>query len=189
MSEAENVHVAQKLHDGIAQDLVSFGYQLDLLLANTGTPINIRKELRGMRFGVDELINKVRKEIFSLRNITEKRFVENLKSSALKICGDALGHLEIDEVLATPKQEEELLNIFNELLRNCTAHSRATQIDITLSQNNDRLYLEITDNGIGGAKVSKNRFGLIGIQEKVAELGGVFLLFRDGDLTRAQITI
>jgi signal transduction histidine kinase len=189
MSEAENIHLAQQLHDGIAQDLVSFGYQLDLLLADTGTPINIRKELRGMRFGVDGLINKVRKEIFSLRNNTEERLVEELKNSALNICGAVLGHLEINDIQASSRQEEELLNIFNELLRNCIAHSRATQIDITLSQNNDRLYLEITDNGIGGAKVSKNRFGLLGIQEKVTALGGVFLLIRENGLTKAQITI
>jgi NarL family two-component system sensor histidine kinase LiaS len=59
--------LARELHDGIAQDLVGVGYSLDLLLANPETSIESRAQLRALRFTVTDLIDKVRREIYFLR--------------------------------------------------------------------------------------------------------------------------
>jgi hypothetical protein len=39
VSNTARLDLARELHDGIAQDLVALGYELDLLLANSATSI------------------------------------------------------------------------------------------------------------------------------------------------------
>jgi signal transduction histidine kinase len=55
----------------------------------------------------------------------------------------------------------ELLRVLSEILRNVSEHSQASHLSI-----------QISDNGIGGAQSKKGSFGLIGIQERIAGLGG-----------------
>jgi signal transduction histidine kinase len=81
-NNAERVRLAQELHDGIAQDLVAFGYSIDLLLGAADTPINTRRDLRTLRFGITDLITKVRDEIFTLRNSAPIDFLESLRTIA-----------------------------------------------------------------------------------------------------------
>ena len=46
MAQSPRVEIAQEIHDGIAQDLVALGYQLDLVLAAPLTPALIRNDIR-----------------------------------------------------------------------------------------------------------------------------------------------
>jgi NarL family two-component system sensor histidine kinase YdfH len=55
----------------------------------------------------------------------------------------------------------ELLRALSEILRNVSEHSLASHLSI-----------QITDNGIGGAKSKEGDFGLIGIQERIVRLNG-----------------
>ena len=70
MANAERIRLAQQLHDGIAQDLVGVGYSLDLLLAAPQTPIETRIQLRTLRFTIADMMEKVREEMFQLRQPT-----------------------------------------------------------------------------------------------------------------------
>ena len=56
MSDPARLELARDLHDGIAQDLVALGYELDLLLGATESTVESRREIRGLRFKVDGLI-------------------------------------------------------------------------------------------------------------------------------------
>ena len=71
MVQSSRVEIAQEIHDGIAQDLVALGYQLDLVLAAPLTPAVIRNDVRTIRFRVTDLIEKVRGEIYALRSHAE----------------------------------------------------------------------------------------------------------------------
>ena len=53
-------------------------------------------------------------------------------------------------------------------------HSRASQIEFILRAIENRTYLEVRDNGVGGAKVDMSRLGLVGITERVNSLKGNF---------------
>ena len=112
MSVNERVRLAQELHDGIAQDLVGLGYSIDSLIATPGTPVEIRSELRSVRFAITDLVDKVRAEIFALRESTE-----NLPSRY------------------EASTSYELQRIFTELLRNVQEHSHATSITLSLHDN------------------------------------------------------
>lgn len=114
MNPNERVRLAQDLHDGIAQDLVGLGYRIDALIAAIGTPLEIRSELRTLRFAISDLVGKVRNEIFELRT-----------SSA-------------DLISSSPFENStnfELQRVFAELLKNVQVHSQANQLTITVHDN------------------------------------------------------
>lgn len=189
MSTSGNIKIAQDLHDGIAQDLVALGYQIDLLISQDGSDPQIRIGLRTVRFGIDDLISKVRREIFSLRQGEQQSLSKRIAQSGIEICGARLGDCDLQDVYGSLHLEDELFMIACELLRNASKHSGASAIGITLSQNQNRLYLEVFDNGMGGAHVSDERFGLKGISEKVAAAKGVLRLISNERGTRAQVTL
>ena len=154
--------IARQIHDGIAQDLVALGYSLDQSLGAPELPASTRAELRTLRFAVTDLIEKVRREILNLRNISP-----DLRELAIAICGDRLG--EVD--LAIPL-DRSLNPIIVELLRNATKHSGASVINLRSYQEQAFTVIEVSDNGIGGVEMKTDRFGLVGLAEAVAELSG-----------------
>lgn len=58
-----------------------------------------------------------------------------------------------------------------EALTNAAKHSRAKAIEVTIRQVGGRLRVEVTDDGIGGAEPARGS-GIIGMQDRVAALGG-----------------
>jgi signal transduction histidine kinase len=68
VSTPSRLELARDIHDGIAQDLVALGYELDLLLGKSESTVESRSEIRTLRFRVDELISKVRRDMYELRD-------------------------------------------------------------------------------------------------------------------------
>ena len=172
MSTPTRLELARDIHDGIAQDLVALGYELDLLLGKSESTVESRREIRALRFKVDELISKVRREMYELRDPKVLTLQDELTHVAIDICGEQLGRYEIDDFDIPPSIQSELKSIAIELLRNAKAHSRASQIELTLRAIENRTYLEVRDNGVGGAKVDMSRLGLVGVKERIAALNG-----------------
>ena len=189
MASREGTRIARDLHDGIAQDLVALGYSLDLMMAVPETPTEVRVNLRTLRFSIDELISKVRREIFALRSADTPDICLELTQIAQEVCGNRLGNVNITDLNLSFDVHEVVLASATELLRNSYNHSRATQIDITLSTIEDRIFLQVEDNGIGGAHMSTTRYGLRGISERVTDLQGTFTLDSNESGTRAHITL
>jgi len=168
--------VARELHDGIAQDLVALGYSLDLLLATDGLPQSARLSIRESRLQVDELMRKVRSEIFNLRSQSQQSISTQLQSLISQEYSDFELELDIEPASAPPEVGHEIIAIAREILRNVRLHSRATRIGITLYPVNNRIYLQICDNGIGGAIMKDGRWGMTGISERIAKLGGSIVI-------------
>ena len=181
MSTPERLDVARELHDGIAQDLVALGYSLDLLLATDGLPQNARSSIRESRLQVDELMRKVRSEIFNLRSQSQQSISTQLQSLISQEYSDFELELDIEPASAPPEVGHEIIAIAREILRNVRLHSRATRIGITLYPVNNRIYLQICDNGIGGAIMKDGRWGIMGISERIAKLGGSIVIENNSD--------
>jgi signal transduction histidine kinase len=67
-----------------------------------------------------------------------------------------------------------LYRIVQEALTNCARHSRARSVEIEVMEEGDLLRLTVQDDGIGMGSQPGNGLGLVGIQERVRELGGMF---------------
>jgi NarL family two-component system sensor histidine kinase LiaS len=157
------IAIAQEIHDGIAQDLIALGYQIDLVLAQPHTPSSVRHEMRTIRHDLSDLIIKVRSEIFNLRKPSEFWLaLQRVADQLSPIIEISTGDCAVD-----PQDEELLLQVIPELLRNSLHHSGATQIRISFTQEKNHLVVAISDNGSGGAKITSDRYGLLGCVERV----------------------
>ena len=114
----------------------------------------------------------MRREILTLRRGNVARFDTALDSLVHEICGSLELSLSIAEVPLEEDASHELLQISREILRNVVAHARATRLEVKLYLINNRVFIEFSDDGIGGARMSEDRWGLIGIAERITALGG-----------------
>ena len=189
MANAERIRLAQQLHDGIAQDLVGVGYSLDLLLAAPQTPIDTRIELRTLRFTIADLVEKVRQEMFQLRQPTGQTLSQQIEHEASSICKGLILSLLITEVSLAGDSEPayEIMKISTELLRNIFSHSQASSVAVSFSENDHVITLEISDNGSGGAGVRTSRLGLAGIHERAERIGANLAIVSNASGTHASL--
>ncbi|MGA0062483.1 MAG: histidine kinase, partial [Candidatus Planktophila sp.] len=142
MVTPERLDLARGLHDGIAQDLVGLGYSLDLLLADDTLSLNTRLSLRSARLHIDELIHKVRAEIYHLRLEPQLSLSTELNQLAQSEYSDFGLDLELEDVKPSVEITSEVIAITREALRNIRTHARATRIGITLYPINNRICLQ-----------------------------------------------
>ena len=195
MSNPARLELARDLHDGIAQDLVALGYELDLLLGATESTVESRREIRGLRFKVDGLISKVRHEMYALRDPQVTTFQDALSQMIHEICGDLQVTASISHFSIPNSYQTELKAIATELLRNAKVHSRASHIEVLLRGVENRTYLEVSDNGVGGAQVNTSclgglgRLGLMGVKERVERLHGQLEIISTENGTRIKVVL
>lgn len=166
------VLLARDIHDGIAQDLVAVGYRLDSLLARPDIDGELRSELRGLRLSISDTLAQVRRDLFDLRTRSDQSLANNLTALYNELCKGFRGSCEIEECNLPLEDEDLLVSAARELLRNAVRHSNADSIWLSLASTADNVALTVADNGRGGATTKPGHFGLVGIEEKVAERGG-----------------
>lgn len=189
MSNPARLDLAREIHDGIAQDLVALGYELDISLGDPHTSAQSRVQLRTMRFRVDQLIAKVRREMYELRDPTHESVQESLRRIAPEVCGHLLKQLEVQEFFIPEEFASDVTAIATELLRNSVSHSRASEIELHLSNLENHIYLEVRDNGKGGVNMESSRLGLIGMQERISAIGGTLSFISNESGSRFSLTL
>jgi signal transduction histidine kinase len=185
VAQSPRVEIAQEIHDGIAQDLVALGFELDLLLAAPLTPAVVRNDLRTIRFKVSELIEKVRGEIFDLR--TKREFNSELRSIITEISPTI--EISGEEVALTDDEEQLLIRVIPELVRNAYSHSGASQIQLHLELGEDGVMVKVSDNGQGGAILTSGHYGILGCIERIEDHGASIDIDSREDGTTITITL
>jgi len=121
----------------------------------------IAQDLVGLGFSIDSLISttevletkdSLRKVRFAITELIDKGRLEihHLRTSS-----------ELISDTTKVEMNYELLRVLSEVLRNVSEHAHASNLSI-----------QIADNGIGGAQSKEGSFGIVGIQERIAMLGG-----------------
>ena len=167
---SERTRLARELHDGLAQELASLGYRLDQIIGSNNLDNINRAPLRQIRFSISGLINQVRDEIFELRSNESKSFKAQLDQQLSTILSLSDITYEIHgEIEVKSNQRFELMRAVRELIFNAMRHADCSVIQIRLTSNQ----IEIEDNGVGGVIEKQNSYGLLGVRERLAEIGAL----------------
>jgi signal transduction histidine kinase len=130
--------------------------------------------------------------MYALRDPEVTTFQEALSDIVEEICGDLEVTQTISNFSIPNSYQSELKAIATELLRNAKVHSRASHIEILLKGVENRTYLEVSDNGVGGAQVNTSRLGrlgLVGVKERVEQLHGQLEIISTENGTRIKVVL
>jgi signal transduction histidine kinase len=184
--ENERQRIARELHDGTGQVLTALG------LGITAAGENVRADPALAARQLTEL------KAFSARALQELReVISNLRPSILDDLGlvpaiqgqaqefEARTGLRVEFVVngrrqrVQPEIETVIFRIAQEALTNVARHARAQNVTIHLTFDSDALRLTVEDDGRGfepeaalKASARRQAWGLLGIQERVALVGG-----------------
>jgi signal transduction histidine kinase len=165
--EEERRAIARELHDDVGQALAG-------VLLEAATP--------GLRQRLEDAADSVRRIALSLRPSMlddlglvaalewQAREVGNRTGLAIEVCADeAAGELPEAHRIC-------IFRVAQEALRNCARHSKATHVKIALDKAMRGVTLVIDDNGRGFRIARTRGLGLLGMEERVGQLGGSFRL-------------
>lgn len=173
-SAGERIALARALHDGLAQDLVALRFRIEHLAEDQTLDLLLARELKRISREISEMTEKVRQELFDLRELHENRFMAHFEQLFERHRNDIPIYLDISPELSSLDHAELFIHITEELIRNTLAHAGASRIDISITQSENLLQYIFSDNGCGGAREGSQRYGLTGIRESVELKGGRF---------------
>jgi PAS domain S-box-containing protein len=183
VKEDERKRIARDIHDELGQNLLALRIDVSMLSARTGERhVRLHSRVEAVLENVDTTIRNVRGIMNELRPAVldlglqaalEWQAGEFRKRSGLA-CTLAL---PAERVFAAIKPDMEivLFRALQEALSNVWRHAGASRVDIALAEQGGRLRFSIADNGVGLAPQQRGKsesFGLIGMAQRVASLGG-----------------
>ncbi len=173
----ERQRVAREIHDGIAQELVYVGYELDSLGAEIDAQKDTaRQSARRVRDQVTRIISELRLSIFTLRTAAEPGGLGAALGEYVRSVAGAAGiavHLSLSEdpVRLPADAEAELLRIAQEAVSNARKHANARNLWVTLQVEPPRALLRVEDDGQGIDATGHRGFGLDIMKERADRLG------------------
>ena len=186
--EEERKLLARELHDDIIQDLLSVSYSLEdmagQLASQAASPLH--DELQELRSNIRQLIENLRRICGDLRPPTIDSLglgaaIQSYARDWSERSGIAL-ELDIAPDLGRLPEDTELsvFRIVQEGLRNVHKHSDASAVTLRVEHPTPRsLRINISDNGRGISEsfdlatlIKQGHYGLLGVSERVALLGG-----------------
>ncbi len=185
--EEERTRIAREIHDELGQALT--GIKIDLAWMNKKLQIHDRatqtdlllKRITAMKDTIDTTVQVVRKisaelrpgilDGFGLPAAIEWQASEFQDRTGIQCQLSAIPEdLDLEE-----RPSSAIFRIFQELLTNVVRHADASRVSISLRKRKGMLILEVQDNGRGiseNEKFKADSFGLLGVRERVALLGG-----------------
>jgi signal transduction histidine kinase len=165
--------IERDLHDGAQQWLVATAIDLAMAREKLDTDPEMAREL------IDKAGTQTRQALTDIRNLVRGISPAILVDRGLDPAISALAircpipvHVDVDVPDRLPEQVETTAYfIVAESLTNVTKHSGATEVRVTARRFGDRLLLEISDNGAGGADPRAGT-GLAGLRDRATALDG-----------------
>lgn len=178
---AERGRFAREIHDSLAQGLTSVSFQLECVRDQiTADPVSAANHVETARGLVRDSLKEARRTVWNLRPLALGE--SDLATALQRYAGNLtdIGKISFQQQTeGTPRAlppscEDTLLRIGQEALTNAARHAAATEIRLTLRYGPGWITLIIRDNGQGFDVASRvgQGFGLTGMHERVAALGG-----------------
>jgi signal transduction histidine kinase len=191
VQENERLAISRDIHDDFGQNLTVLKLDLEMINLKKCVDCKILDEsLTSMRKNIDLSIAKVQQIASNLRPplldsvglaaAIEWQINEVRKRSTIEF----FVLLNEDNGSLDQKASTAMMRIFQEGLSNIVRHSQATEVTVSLCKRDDRLLLELTDNGCGITPVqvaSPKSLGLMGMYERARNCGGELRIVRNPD--------
>ncbi len=183
---SERSRLARELHDGLAQELASVGYQLDQLVGDPTLDNKNRRVIRDIRFSLSGLINQVRDEIFELRHESSKSSNQIITEQAETVLFNSSITLEVNgQIDLDSSSKFEIIRVIRELIINAKRHSNCDLIQIDLMPGK----IVIKDNGLGGLTNKDDSYGLTGVKERLELIDAKIDITSELSGTKVEITL
>jgi signal transduction histidine kinase len=185
--ETERRALSRELHDEVGQALSAVLVELRnlSLRLDSQTLAASRASVEGIREQVEGTVRVVRNMALLLRPsmLDDLGLIPALRWQAREMSKRTLMDVSVATDLTTDNFPEHhktcLYRVVQEALHNAERHSRATIVRIRVQQEDSRLSLQIQDDGRGFNIEQAKGLGLLGIEERVAQLGGTFRIYSE----------
>jgi len=175
--ETERRALSRELHDEVGQSLSAVLVELRTL-SRLRSAEQVREHIESTKRLVENTIGVVRNMALLLRPsmLDDLGLVPALKWQAREVSKrtsmDVSVAAELDSDDLPDEYKTCIYRVVQEALHNCASHANATTVRIRIHQESDHLALSIQDDGCGFNPDQVKGLGLLGIQERVTNLGG-----------------
>jgi signal transduction histidine kinase len=194
--EEERKRISRELHDSTGQGLMVLRLYLGMLASenpNSESQLQAQEALRLLDHTIEDLRRIIGRlsprvlEELGLLAAIRKEVRDLIKNTAIKAQVDLPQQLPLDREI-----EVALYRALQEALHNIVKHARARSFKVQLQCSEGCVNLGIEDDGIGfsGRRQARSAFGLLGMRERVAALGGtVRIRSRKGEGVSILVTL
>ncbi len=174
---AERQRLAREIHDTLAQGLSSI--VLLARAAETAAPDTARERVREIGLTASDNLAEARRFVQALTPpaLEDAPLPEALRRVTARTVPGAVFRLDGDPRTLPMETEVALLRLTQEALANVARHAHADRTAVTLAFLDGQVALDIYDDGVGftpgdGPADGRRTFGLHGMRERIAALGG-----------------
>ncbi|TDD72821.1 sensor histidine kinase [Actinomadura rubrisoli] len=186
----ERNRLAREIHDSLGHHLTAIGIQLERAATFSDLdPKAAQDALSNARWSADRALTEVRQSVRALGRqpfrLTDalNELIEHLNNDSLAISLDVTGD-ERDRPLASLTA---VYRAAQEALTNACRHSDATEVRLVLAYEDTRASLIVIDDGRGFDL--REGFGLRGMRERIAHIGGRLELASAPGRTTVSVTV
>ena len=180
VQENERRVLSRELHDEVGQVLSAVLVELRNLSAESAVHADERSRdhVETVKGLVENSVRVVRNMALLLRPsmLDDLGLVPALQWQAREVSKRTSMDVSVATELVSEDFSDEyktcIYRVVQEALHNCSRHARATKVRIRVQQEASRLSLSIQDDGQGFDVKQTKGLGLLGIEERVASLGG-----------------
>jgi signal transduction histidine kinase len=178
--EDERKRIAREIHDDLGQNLLALRLDISILHARTDRHRSFDEKIEIALSHIDTTMKSVRAIINNLRPpvldlglqaAIEWQVKEFSRASGIT-CELMMDH---QNVTLDDEQATAIFRVLQESLTNVKRHAGATHVDIDLRSDGSWVSMTVDDNGVGmypNERRKSHRFGLVGMAERIATLGG-----------------
>lgn len=176
--EDERRNLSRELHDEVGQMLTGLRMELGALDRFRADPQQFRPHHHEAKELTEKTMRMVRDLAVGLRPslLDDLGLAPALHAQVRDFNRRWSGQVQLEIAGVTADLDEArrtcLYRLVQEALTNCARHAQARHVRVHLAAEESRLALTVEDDGVGFDVARRRGFGLIGMEERVRELGG-----------------
>jgi signal transduction histidine kinase len=183
--ERERRAISRELHDEVGQSLSALLLDIENLTEMSSKEGSVRERFQNVRMLAENCVNEVRNMALLLRPsmLDDLGLIPALEWQAREV-SKRTGMLvdTVEENVSDDLPDEHrtcIYRIVQEALNNCSKHAYAKNVRIVVRQEPNHLRVSIEDDGKGFESGRVRGLGLVGMNERVSQLGGVLKVDSD----------